>query len=462
MKKGLLFAALAAAALLWSSCRDEDKALLNHGYRIQGEVSPTFELPLSSGEMNLNDLLTKFGGALDGYITNDSVITFKYSMSVKDTVDVGGMIASPRPRHGAKKPIATKDGDALVSKDTVIEYTIPIDIFNQVDLLQDNDISIGHLWLSLHALVQGFCPDNVRDDLREFVWASIDSLAIQYDGKDGHKDFGVIEQASLRVNDLTADNRMEFDSVNLAEIVNALPTSITAKFRLHVNVDEGLSQKYMVDFSHIEYFQELLDSLRMTSLVYGADVNVDLPFEVSVGMLAYSYDMSLGSGSSAGGNSSVLDELNDVLNRIVGEGMSLDSSALTVVLRVDNGIPLNINLNGTVCDDNGLPLFVLLANDNIASAQTAPVAGTTGVSEAVAPTKSVIEVELSLERARQFVNASSLRLDMLMTTDGTDSKRIRRSDNLKLQMLVKVNPNIKIDMGVPGLSEGIPVIGNMF
>ena len=465
MNKRILMVGVAIVALLFTSCRKEDMELLKHGYRVQGEVSPSFEVPVSSGEMTLDDLLTKLGGSLDGYVTNDTVITFKYEMLLSDTIDVGGMMTTPATatKRSGHKPLPSKTGTPLIEKDTLIQYSLPIDFFSQVDLLQENDISIGHLWLNLDALVQGFCPENVRTSLQKYCWISMDSLAVQYDGKHGHQDFGVVPEASILINDITADNRLAFDSVNLADIINSLPTQITVMFRMHLFVDEDFATDGLGSLENITYFQELLDSLKMTRLVYGANIGVNLPFEIHIGALAYSYQLDFGQQSGTGQNESVLDQIDGILTDALGEGsITLDSSALTVILRFNNGIPLNIDLTGTLLDANGMPLLdanglplMLLAGDRIASAQTAPVPGTTGVSQAVAPTRSEIAVELTMAQAKQFLSASSLRLDMLMTTDGTDSKRIRRTDNLKMDLLVKINPNIKIDYEVPLFREGI-------
>ena len=93
MKRKFLLA-LAAVTLL-AACNKDDMALLQHPYRVQGEVSPSFGLPvISNGQMNLNDLLLSFDGTFSGLITDDNTITFEYKDTIRETIPIGPIYES--------------------------------------------------------------------------------------------------------------------------------------------------------------------------------------------------------------------------------------------------------------------------------------------------------------------------------------------------------------------------------
>lgn len=467
MKKTTPFVLIAAVAMLFASC-GKDKDLLTHGIVVRGVLSPDFQIPLAYGEMNLDDLLTKFGGEMDAYITDDDVITFTYSYSQSDHLEVGGMIATPAaktpivPMH---KPLATKD-DYLVSQDTVFEYTFPIDFFSQVDILQESNIKLKEVLLNGLATVRGDCPDNVRDQLRQYVSARIDSLYIQYVDRYGNaRDFGVIEGSELETNDLTATNQFPIVA-NLAQIINDLPQEISVGFRLHVDVEEDFLNN---NIQNVQGFTELLDSLKMTTLDYSVDVDLKLPFEVQIGQLGYAFDVDLNQGD--GEVSNILDQIDSTISAFFGENSGLsDETALYVILRLKNGIPLNLNLDGRMLDENGLTVLNFI-DTTVPSAQTQQVAGMPGVYEASASTPIDIEVPLNLDDARKFLSASQLKLTLGLTTDGIDAdqyNRVKRSDNLEMKVFIRLNPQMDINWDVPGLEngvtgifEGIPVIGSL-
>ena len=90
-----------ASVLLLVSCNKDDMELLRSPYRLQGELSPSFGLPvISNGQLNLNDLLMSFDGTFEGLITDDNTITFEYKDTIRETIPIGSMIAK---RGGERK-----------------------------------------------------------------------------------------------------------------------------------------------------------------------------------------------------------------------------------------------------------------------------------------------------------------------------------------------------------------------
>ena len=457
MKKRLLLVGLLATTLLWGACTDDEKALFNHPYRVQGELDPNFRVPvISNGQLNLNDLLSSFDGTFTGNITSDNVITFHYDTSIRETIVVGGMITQPAgrvARHAAKRT-GTKSSTPFISRDTVISYTLPIDLFDKTDMqaVVDGNISIGELILDLSAFVNGGCPPNVDSALRAYVSARFDSIFIEYQGHDHttHTFTGFAAQ-SLQLDDIIAGGTVNFDDINLAEIINSMPRSITAGFRMHLEVDSAIVEDNLANIltnpSAINSFHELLDSLRMTWLTFGADLVVNIPFEIRIGNLEYSYDLELnGNGDTS---QSILESLDTMLTRLLGEGaVNIDSSNATAYLTLNNNIPLNLRMNGTLIDENGLPLYLLLSDTTVAAAQIDRIAPGSNIWESVGPTRTEVVLPLTVEALEKMMQASKLRLKLTISTsvDPDHYVRVKRTDYLKIKLGVQLNPEIKIDM----------------
>ena len=477
MKKRLLFMGVAATLLLFASCTDEDKMLLSAPYRVQGELNPQFRLPvISRGELNLNDLLKSLDGDFSGNLDiNDTTVVFKYENEFSDTIEVnatGKRSYAPAPR--TKKRHARKDDtdNALFSIDTVISYPIDIDLFDKVDpnLLHDGN-TIHKIWLDLTAAIKGFCPDNAAQAVHDYVSARFDSLAIGYLGNDGlyHTDFE-LPPLSLVIDDILVGDSITFKDVDLAPIFNKFPRHLDISFHLNLIVDNGFAEENTQDLEHIEHFQELLDSLGMTTLLYDAKINVRIPFEVHLDQLAYSYSLNLRGEGSAEGSSSIFDKIDSILNSMLGEGaVSIDSSSVTAYLVLQNGIPLNFTLNGVLVDENGNELQngTLVEHQFVAASGTMP----TGVADVLKadpdrPVESIVELPLTMGQLQAFSDASALKLDLGMTTNGSEYMRVGPEDCLRMSLQVKLSPDVVVDMelfrGFGDILGGLPVVGRFF
>ena len=160
-----------------------------------------------------------------------------------------------------------------------------------------------------------------------------------------------------------------------------------------------------------------------------------------------------------------------MLNNLLGEGaVSLDSSKVSAIFKFANGIPLDLTLSGTLVDANGNETYTLFGAQFIAAAVTGPVEGRPGVAQAIRDSVSIVEIPLTIEALERLTQASKLRLRLLMATPdfSTDPsfKLIKRDDYLKIKMMVKLDPTIKIDTQlIDGLGidiSNLPVIGNLF
>lgn len=482
MKKRLLFMGLVASVMLLASCTKDDMEYLKHPYRVQGELNPTFRLPVvSSGQLNLRDLLKSFDGGFSGNLdVNDTTIVFIYEDSFNDSIEV----------NATKKHVATKGrhaskgatGDIMLQVDTTISYSIPIDIFDQADLqdVVEAGISIERLLVSLRANIHGHSQSQHVDSvLREYVSVRIDTLNIEYQGHNGATYlYGGMPNVAVNINNIVDGGTLDLtgnNQLNLASIINRLPRSITFSFKLHLMVDRGIMVDNMSDFESIKNneFSKLLDSLNMSKFYYNADIQVRLPFEVGIENLKFSYPLAL-RGNGESGTESIFDVLDSTLSKLFGEGaVSMDSSSVIAFLVLQNGMPLNFNLDATFVDANGNEIDTMFTHRLIPSATTIPT-GLPNVMQAdpARPGVAAIPVALTVGQLETFLSADSLRLDMSLNTNDANigrHVRVRPDDYLNIRLHIQLSPDIKIDMPlfdgfgnlIPGLSR-IPIIGDMF
>lgn len=461
MRKRILFIIATVSVLLATSCGKDDLELLRHSYRLQGEFDPSYAIPVAHGQVNLNELLAMFDGSFSAFITDDDVITFHYDTSISETIHIGDVVDTSfkhyQPTPKAKR--STKEYAApFISRDTVIEYSLPIDLFDNADLREvvDAGIRINQLMLTLSAHVQGGCPPEVEYALKNYVYAKFDNVVIKYIPHGGNesdeKTFMGFAQQSLRLDNIIEGGSVSFDSVNLAEIVNALPSRITAGLHLHMEVDSAIVEDQLVqaisDTGSINTFNALLDSLKMTWLTFGAALSVDIPLEIHIGQLPMNYQMPLNMSAQQEDGNTVFDNIRLKLDQLFGDGaVNMDSSSVSLILKMENGIPLHIQMDGVLVDENNTPVLHLIQNGDIAAAQTATDAAT-GADTVVAPTISTIVIPITLEDAEKFLTAKSLNMTMTISTDGPATKRmsIRRSDRLGIKLFIKLDPDMDFDI----------------
>ena len=453
MKKQFLWVVLATTALLFVACKKDDIDPTKP-FRVQGSIDPGFSLPvISSGQMNLNDLLTSFDGTFSGLILETDVITFHYDTSVSQRIDIGSSFKEPRPAVKHPKRLATKDA-ATISVDTTISYEIPLDLF---DKTTDIDAQIAHVMLNLGVFVKGGCPPNVEQTLRDNATISLDRLNIRYlaQGRTDTIDFdgNAALSDSLVIHDIITGGSVHFNNVNLASLINDKPNKIIAGFHMNINVKASFADSILAHPDQIDRFRDMLDSLQMTWLQYDADLSVDLPFEIKIGQMNYDYTIDVSQMASNGGSSmsikDMVDKVKDNLNKF-GVDFLLDTLN-RFIFEFENGIPLNIMLNADFVDDNDTVLSQLFSNGLIASAVTSPVAGNPGVSEATAPSFSRITVPLNLDNLEGLFNSSKLKLTLGLSTSGTNKNSIKRSNYLKIKVKLQLHPKLALD---------IPLFGN--
>lgn len=463
MKKQVLIVAMLALLAGMTSCHKEDLDYIRKPYRVAGEIDPGLCLPLiGSGSMNFNDILSKLDGNFANIILDDTLITFHYDTTINTTLDIGGMMDSKHAKHYKYTPRSkdTQDTAAYISVDTVISYPLNIDLFDNVqieDLLGDDNIAIEHLWLNLKAYVKGECSENLQDKLRENTTISINQLHLSYIDHHGNGPLDFDGNASLTdslfIDDIVAGDSVVFPNVNLASIINALPKQVVATFHMHINVKEAFLFSIMDEaVAQGQFdFSQMLDSLDFTSLFFSINCSLDFPFEVKIKDLSYDYTVPINSSAVSGSEEMDLSEMIDKVKKTLKErGLTLDMDTLNnLVFEFDNGIPMNIKLNAEFIPKNGGQSTPLFSNGIIASAITTPIPGS-NVREASSPKTSLVKLPLTLDVLDAITNASGVNLSLGLSTDGTTSMAIKRTDFLNVRMKLQLHPSLTIDMPLFG------------
>ena len=230
MKKRVLFATVVALACtsLTSCLKSDDWEMFNHPFNVTGEMHPTFGIPVGYGEMNMNDLLTSLSANSNGIISDTGdLITVEYTVTTSDTVFASDYMPSSK---GVKHPASKRQGakykngakaDAY-TKDTVLETTIDIDFFDDVEIL--DSIFITHVWADLAVGFHGYFGDN--PNIVQNLHVSFDSVEIWYDTPNSPTSVQFndtnLSAFHVDINDLTVDS------------LYAFPTHL-ARFRLHAD-----------------------------------------------------------------------------------------------------------------------------------------------------------------------------------------------------------------------------------
>ena len=438
MKKRVLFATVVAmACTMMTSClKGDDWEMLKHPVNIVGEMHPTFGVPIGTGQMNMNDLLTSMSAIYEGNIDpNSNTITVEYNVNVSDTIYALSYVPIP-PIPGTKGIGGTKD--AFYTKDTVVETAIDIDFFNNVVELQQ--LSIAHVYVVLSVAVDGNAPAAIANHVN----VVFDSMELWYDDHNGiHKQFhpsGVnLSDFSVQINDLRDGVHQTFDTMDMAPMINERPTKLYARYHMKFNVDNSIITQNIASMT----IPQIIDSLGMTRVIYSASMDVDMPLSVSINDMSYSFYLDLGDGLASVDLDSILKTIN--------EGLRAEVTMSEFTLETENGIPLNLTLSAYGCAaDSVTKLCTLFSNRKVRAAQTDHVYNDYAVFEAVAPTYDTLVAQLNRTVLDKLNESKYLQVDILVDSrDPQNNLRhvaVKTSDFLKMKAYLKVHPTVIVDI----------------
>lgn len=347
----LLVAAVSLATTATVSClRDDDLEVFRHPIHIQGEVSPNYAIPLASGQMSFNDMLSNLSADYTGYLEEgNDVLTIKWDGVYGDTIyPLNGFTPSIKVRP------QTKDEPVLYYKDTIITQSIPIPLFDNADLeeLTNSSMALHELWVNLTVAAKGE-PAMIA----EHVSATYSDLVVTYIDRDGiTRQFDPLTSVNeVEVDNLTHGLFQQYDSIDIAPIINSYTRQVDISFRLKVKV---LSSVIYYDWERYS-FREMLDSIQMTRLMYSIGTQVRVPFDLSVGNFSYTYNLDLGNQASGLNFDSIISQIHDSLH--------VDIDSLKLMLDFYNHIPVDLTVGAWLLDEDGNTLTALFDNRTIRS-----------------------------------------------------------------------------------------------
>lgn len=438
MKKRVFFATMVALACMMTSCmREDDWEMFRHPIHVTGEMNPTFGIPVGTGRMNMNDLLTSFSANYNGVISDTGdMITVLYEISMSDTVFASDFIPDSKGKvKGGKRGKGGAKADAY-TKDTLLENIIDIDFFNDVEGL--DSIAMAHVWADLSVGVHGDFGNN--PGIANNLHVSFDSVELWYDTPNSATPKQFINESlsnfHVEINDLTVDSLYSFPKMDLATVVNDRPSRLYARYHLKLRVDPGIITQNIATMT----IQEIIDSLSMAWISYSANMQLKMPMAMRVDNMSYDFDVDLGNGLSSVNLDSILKSIN--------EGLSAEVTSSKFRLVLDNGIPLNLNLTAVAFAGDGVtPLWAVFTNEPVPSAQTAPTADDPMVEEAVSPTRTVLEVVLNKTDIENLKQAKTLKVNIRVNS-GNKHVNVKKSDYLDLKAYLEVHPSLTVDISI--------------
>lgn len=435
MKKIMLFATVALAMGALSSCmRSDDWEMFRHPIHVTGSANPQYGVPVATGELNINDLMTSFSADYSGLITDDEVITIKYDTSLSDTIDALSNVSFKGSHLPSASTLNLKANDETkafwIPKDTTMVDTIDIDFFNDVDYA--GQINIEHIWMALRVGASGEGAEFVRN----YVKARFFNLQLSYEDHNGvRKTFGGMPAANVEVNDIYQGFNHLFDSVDIASIVNDMPRKIFASYTFRFQVSSDLVTSQIMSMP----YNQILDSIHMTKLMYFAKLEVTMPLSVQFNGLSYIYPISLGDGLNSFNIDSIVSSISSDLN------FDIDSALFR--LTFFNGIPLNLTISATLQDENGTNIVKLFKNETVASANTTPNPSNPTQYFAASEKETILETRLSNTDIDNLHLAKTLNVRLRVDSDNKHVS-IRRSDKLRLKAFLILKPTVGLDISL--------------
>lgn len=431
MKKTVFFAAMLAFASMMTSClRDDDLEMLKHPIHVVGTVDPAWGVPVAYGEMNMSDILSHFSSTYTGLINPDSnVITISYDMSARDTIWAFSALKKSAPQ--GKAGGNWRKSGTIFTKDSVVWDTIDIDLFDDMESIQH--FSISHAWLDLAvAAYSDYCPEMVRRNST----VVFDSLEIWYDDHNGvHTPFNnsSLLDFSVLIDDLTEGFHKNFPKIDIASIVNAFPSRIYTKYHFKMNVSDSIIKQNIFSMP----LSQILDSMRMTKLIYAADLGVEIPLSMQVSNWKDTFNVALGEGFAS---------LNlDSIVKTINEGISVNMDSAKFTLNLENGIPLGFTLSAYLYDDNNILRWTAFTNEPVSPANLGR--NTDGSYYATSPKRTTLTTKLNNNDIENMSKATTMRVVLNIDSDGKHVV-VDKDDNIKLQAFIRINPRADVDISI--------------
>lgn len=437
MKKRLFFALVAIMAL--SACmRDDDWKLLKNPIHIQGQIDPSYGVPVAYGKMTFHDILGMLSSTYTGHIYDTTdVITIFFDTNMSDTL----RNVTPGLSKGGSKV-------NVIGKDTTLEYSVNISLFDGADFNQTigaDNITIGDLWLNLRAIFKAEVPENVRDIINNenYVSSTIDNIKIFYTKHDDTEvEFTGLVLPDETLKHLIQGDTVDRDKVNLKSIINDMPKNIRVQFDYHF----WLTDQFFFSYPMGQY-PALKDSIDKMKICYNVDLNAEFPFDIRINRLPYSFEINLN------GDSLPSLDIQQTLDSIA-RGLTVDLKNAKLSLAFDNNIPANLNMSAFLIDSTGSIIGDSLIRDTRISSAPIKVDPITGKNVSNGSTRTVIVAPIDAQRLRDLKKTRKIGFNLAIATgSSTGTVSMRRSDFLYIKAFVMVHPTATAD--IPLSNQGL-------
>lgn len=452
MKRTILFVAMAMLSVGFTSClKDGDKEILNSPIHVQGEFEPSFGVPLTTGQWNIDDLLKMSNTDYESYLDMTSdVLTFIYDTTISGTMGSSASSSSTnRIPHRRAHARSAKNGDEpWLNKDTIMNFNINLNIYdnNSTSTFFESDFALDSVGLGITLFMQSVCDDPEVDSmLREFATTTIDNLQITYVDPNGYiRHLPAVTMETITLHQLLDGQTVHINGINLAEAINNRARSINVFYRFHFQISNDI---FAGDITTTP-FDKLLNFTDNMTIDYNADLHVSIPLMTKLTNLSFNDTIEIKKQDDSTPEENNEEENSINLDSLLNGGLSLNLDSSFFTLMLDNGLPLNISLSADLLDENGNLLTSLASNEGIPAAQISPM-GVHNVYHATAPTQSTVRILIAKEQLDLFKSAKSIHLGFNLTSANGQYVAIKRSDllRIKAKLLARVHASLDVEIG---------------
>lgn len=433
---------MAAMALLAVSCvKNEDWELFRHLYegdcpvRIEGSASPTYGLPIARGEFTVEDIINSLGSEANHYVDpSQEVVTIIYDTTISNAISSGNK------RHGLHKASpARKDEYTIYSKDTVLSYSLDIDLFDNAGS-SDNlsyDIELNRALLNIETYLKAQCSSETRHALENYLSATIDNLTITYVDHEGQTHpYNNVSIDPITMDEILDGTQIEISDVDISPIINSLPRQINASVRMTINVSSAILDE---DPSSL-FFSDFIDLIELERINYTAHVSATVPFNLRIGHIAYTDTLDV--------DELGLESLRAEMDELTADGIDIELGNTSLSLIVDNGLPLGAVCQLMAVPANGARTEELTSKVKIAPADMVPSQHIEGSDEAGTAIRSTLEITLSKQKIDKLLEADHIIAYIELSTDG-HTIVLRKTDRISMKVNVKtsINAHINTEIG---------------
>lgn len=416
---------LIVASLTFSSCLKDgfdDFEALQHDFTLEGEVNPTFVLPIGHGSATIHDLLTMVQES-ESYVEVDDrgILTISYSADTLFKIDL--------EEGSKKKQRGAKDGSEISN---VVHHPFDgvqdIDLFNKMEIVDTATFEVDSILVSLDAFVKAFEAYGTRQKVEDFgVRFFFDQLYLDVVGSD-NRVYNIIAKQDTVWLDSIFDNQyiQLFNNTDISAAVNKRMKQVRYGGVLNIAITEDFYANSADDF--------VTDSLQITEIDIDGHIDVRFPISAYIDNLYYEQDI-------------------DLKSSIELDNISVDSSAIH--LDIDNGLPLALIVSAELRDSNNHYLCNLLNDSLIDGASLKPLdsAHPNGTQVTNQPTVSKIRIGINknvwdaLPKTRRIHFKAGLR-----TSDNGSHAHvaIRDTDLFGFKLWAYLHPSVSLDFNLTG------------